>query len=715
MAELRQIGVDEEMVNENPSIKIGGVPILEQNFRWAKTAGVTPYSTFVDIPISLDFDMRQTKNPVDVEIKFRGGVGAQNVNKEKSFTIKKCFLHEPKVVSEFHVRWQLSDSRFLLRGQKCFFNYNEARIKNELGIASPQQLKSNIDTTPAALRAPFDSFARGRYVKPSIKSDNTPFSISEILKIEFAKKGFNVRFPGNISQLDYVMENIRAEGEDFYSCISSLLAKARMNVFMDFSGNLQIYSVDFFDQNTIQPLIDLGNRQKTEAGQFYMSDKRRERPSKVIVRFEKMVETMISFSDVDSSLREVGNTTPPDRKDAPAETKINNATTVVQAQKLTTIPCINVVQANFIPNNFLGTYNVGEYIEIGEYLRMLGFTKDELRRAYFSDLFANRLSQSLLGLGTEQLSLASAIASNVKNSFRQQFMVDPFYLDRIKRWEAKKVTIIDQFSGYRAPSPLFQDYFMAPRAKDIRGARGQITQKQTRSVFIDQFDPQRTKGTPGTIAIVNPDLGIFRTSYPPTTDSVILEVLPSALEDDVNVNPQLGGYLFTQANLSEDHTMETLVSVIWNYDDKDGFDSSNIGNSAGKYHDIEFDFSQGNAVFGPSEGPTVTLMCNREYARFDRNLNIVNNTIIDAVASAESGKMMNKFRDRFGGFLTVPDWIDFPIIGHMSSIIYSFSPNSGASTSFDATTPPFDPSIEQSVPENVRQYLYRQLNPRTGP
>lgn len=718
MAERRQEIESNVLVNNNPLVKIGGVPILEQNFTWAKTAGVTPFTTSVIIPVSLDNDMRSNVNPVDISVVFRGGVGKQNFDRPNSFVIKKCFLHEPKVISEFDVKWEISDCRYTLRGQKCFFNYNETRIKNDLALVNPQQIKANIVTDPSALRVPFDAFARGRYVKPSIKQDNTPFTISEIIKIEFAKKGFNVRFPSNLSSFDYTIDNIRAEGEDFYTVMTSLLAKARMSVFVDLDGDLELYSIDFFDQVSAQSLIDLGNKQKSLPGQFYFEEKKKTRPSKVIVRFEKMVETMISFADINPDLRADGSQVAADRREEPAEVKVNNATNQQQAQQLTTIPCINVVQANFVPANFLGRYNVGEYIEVGEYLKMLGFTKDFLRTGFFGDLFSKELTFRLIGDNLEQISLARAIAGNIKSSFRQLFMIDPYYIDRIKKWEAKKVAVIDQFSGYRAPSPLFQDFFSIPRVRDIQGARGQLptSTKFTYSVFIDQFDPQRTKGNPGTISIVNPDLGIFQVQYPPVSDSVVLEVGPSALEEDIEVNPSTGRFhLIDDANLSQEHIMETLVSVVWNYDDKDSFDSTNINNPTGKYHDVEFDFSQGGGNFGPSEGPPVTIMCTKEYARYNRNLQIVNNTIVDALAEAEAGKLMNKFRDRFGGVLSLPDWIDFPVIGNIASIIYVLSPAEGAYTTINAAVPPFDPTVEQSVPDNVRQYLYRQLNPKTGP
>lgn len=704
-------------LGNKPKIAIATIPILAQNFTWAKTPGITPYSTQITIPKKFSAAMRSLSNPVDIKIEMRGGIGVHNFGRNNIIEIKKVFLHEPKEISEFEERWQISDTRFQFRGQKCFFSYNETRIKNEIGIANPTQLKASIDTNPAALRAPFDRFALGRYVAPSVDITGNPLPFTQIIKKELAKKGVNIAVHSNLVQDDYVMENIRAEGEDFYSCISGLLAKARLQIGIRLDGSLELYSVDFFDDVGFQSLLSLGNQQKADLGTFYREDKKKTRPRKVIVRFEKMKETMIALTSVPNPApRQPQSSTGTPRKAFPTQALSTPVTSPQQIAGAHTIGCINVVKAQFIPLAFLGLYNVGEYVEIGEYLSLFGLTENFLQKTFFGDLLRFEISQFLNPAVLEEEALAGAIASNILNSYRQLFMIDPYWIDRIKFWEAKRVVIVDQFSGYRPRSPLFQDYTISPRVRELRQVRGQTNNKLTKSVRVSQFDPNRQKETIGTIQVVDPQLGVFSVSYPPVADTTVLPVIPSALAQDVLINPTFGGSPFLSgAELSEDHTMETLVSVVWNYDSKENFDSGDLVNKSGKYHEIEYDFSSASPQFPEGQGPDVVFLSSREFARFDRDDKLVNPTIISAVADAEVAKIMNRFRDRIAGELKLPIFVDFPLMGNLSSIVYSFSPTEGISTYFDATQPPFDPQVEQAVPDNVRAYLYRQIDLKTGP
>lgn len=717
MAELMEELENIVFLGKKPKITIGTIPIISQGFTWAKTPGTTPYTTTIRVPQEFSAAMRQLTNPVEIKINMKGGVGVQNFGRDNNVTISQLYLHEPMGISEFEEKWQISDRRFLFRGKKCFFSYNETRIKNEIGVLNPNQLKASIDTNPAALRAPFDTFARGRYVLPSVSASGSPRPFSEILRLEFAKNGVPLAVHASVIQADYVMENLIAEGEDFYSCIASLLAKCRMQIGVRLNGQLELYSVDFFDDAGFNSLLSLGNQEKADIGTFYREKKTNVRPASVRVFFPKMREVAFALTKIENpQVREPESSTGNQRKTLPTAPAITPITTQSQITQGLTIACINVIKAQFIPNQFLGLYNVGEYIEIGEYLKLFNLTEDLLRQKYFGDALRFELSKFLNPLVIEEEALAGAIASNIMSSYRMLFMLDPYWLDRIKFWEAKRVAIVDRFSGYRPKSPLFQDYTISPRVRDLRQVRGQTNNRFTKSVRVSQFDPQRQKETVGTINIVDPGLGVFTVSYPPVSDTTVLPIIPSALEEDVFINPTFGGNPFLSgAKLSEDHTMEGIISVVWNWDSTDKFDSTDANNNVpGKYHEVKYDFSSDSPQFPAGKGPEVVFLSSREYARYDRDNKLVNPTIVSGIADAEVAKIMNRFRDRVAGYLTLPKFVDFPLMGNLNSIVYTFS-SEGITTAFDATQPPFDPTIEQSIPDSVRGYLYKQLDLKTGP
>jgi hypothetical protein len=79
-------------------------------------------------------------------------------------------------------------------------------------------------------------------------------------------------------------------------------------------------------------------------------------------------------------------------------------------------------------------------------------------------------------------------------------------------------------------------------------------------------------------------------------------------------------------------------------------------------------------------------------------------------AQAEVARLFNSYIDRYSGVATFAGLQRFSLSGNISSIIISFTPGDGLTTSVDMRTIPATPRIENNLPQGAINYLLRQFN-----
>lgn len=709
-----------EQPNVTPLLRINevNVPLTAQNFSWSLTPGPLPFSNTFRVPSGqLSDQINSLVNPVSITMSIKVAVKSGDQFTEKDITFENLFLHDRRIISDFEHEYRISDGRYFLQGKKLAFSFNETRVKVQRGVLqAPTKQKVGL-TNPNVLRQPFDQFNLGRYVKNSVKADGKPFTISEIIQNVLGNIGVAVAIdPDLLVDGDYVLENVREEMGGVFTVVANLLRAGRLQMGITPKGVLYVYSIDFFDKSSIQQIANLiQNDTTTGPGRIYEQDLKRNRPSKIRVLFEKMQEVRVKLQP--NSRGTDFNPEIPERPNVPIEIQTGGPITQEKVDTRNVIACINVIRVPFVNtnSNLFGTVQIGEYFPFVEYIQQVlatnnELTIDEINKFWWNALLEREIqTKILLNNNVETDSLASMIASAIRGHYRQVFMIDPFYIDVIKKWENKLVNVVSNYSGYRPPSPLFADFTFFPRGRDIAVARGRVThQAHSRSYFVDVQDPQRQRPTAGTISIVNADLGIFQVQYPPVSDTMIAEIVPSGLSDSVVAAASLGTgkLLLQQVPLADEFTMETVISVVWNYDNQGSFESDDINaaNNDAKYFAIEFDYSAQNA-----QGPDIKFLSTREYARINEQNEIINADIVEAIAEAEAAKIFNQFIDRFIGYAKLPGIVrGFRLNGNMKAITFELTPN-GANTIFDLSEIPFAPELEQQLSANVRAYLLKQV------
>jgi hypothetical protein len=687
-----------------PVITIGDVPIVQQTFSWSLTAGVGPHIGRILVPKGsyLTNALKQIANPTTLKFILSGGLNGKV--DQKIIEFKELHLVQEVESDDFHSIWSLADTRFTWRGLKLYCSYNKTRAINQVGAPS-----ASPSVDPASLRAPFDTFNQGRYLTWSARPDGKPWTMKQIVMKELARLGIPLRSPVDDDAGDYVVENVEYEGVGLYQGLQNLLGRARLQLGIDRDGKAYVYSIDYFDDTGLTAILSNQNRFKTGPGILYKQELKRIRPARVTVNFEKKLETW--FINGSSQTNE-GLTNVPLRVDT-----TNPNITPQDFDTGRMIGVENVVRVPFP----VGIYKMGEYIPMWRFLQLVGLTDADVRGKWFNGLLEHwtmwLLTSASGGVYLESnYGRASQICSTIRQHYRRVYWIDPYWMDKIKIWEPRRVAIIDNYSRFSSPSPLWVDCCFVPSSRVPSVAKRDASWKtMAKNWKVDIEDAYRLKPTVGTINTINQHLGIFSISFPQDLENVIETIIPSCVDGIPEGAPTAGAtsILWSQAKLQLNHVMETMCSIVWQAHRTKGFVFP------GKYHEIGYNYTNEGGV-----GPEVEYLSHLEYARFPLNtiaseggergpfFNLIdpcNSYILNALSAAEAAKIMNQYKNRMVGEVIFAGDTDLILNGNINSITTKFS-SSGLETIVNAETIPPDPSYEQVLPQNVINFLYRNVS-----
>ena len=695
-----------------PLYSIGGVPLIDQAFSWMLTPGPQPYiRQFITRKGSLNDRLKALENPTYLELAVDHGTGKTLTRKTIRF--EKVYLLQPKEIDDFTVAWQLADTRFSWRGMKLYFSYNKTREQNLKGVFAPPLGKN----TPAELRRPFDRFSTGRYVDWSVKDNGQAYNIAEIIELQLKELGIST---ANIdTDNSYIQENLEMSGVPLYSGLAQLLAMGRHNLSVDKNGNAYVYSLDFFDENQVNLLGTVAGYNKISPATLYLQDMKRIRPKIITVRFEQLEEVRL----VGSTTEEDALTKPSDKLPlasipVPLQSQIITRDDVTERRA---IGCQNVIQ---VPIELPGqTFQLGQYVPMWEYLNFVGISVDDVREFFLAQtlpivVLKNMSTKFGIAISNQFTNYAYQIANRIKQDFRQLWQIDPNLVDQIKSIQTRRVAVIDNYSRFAAPSPVWMDYVTVVNQRLAGIAKGIYSfAEHNRNWVVDDEDPLRSKPTPHSLQVINRDLGLVRVTTTQDIYGVISEIIPSAV-DKLPImrrrQPDTINY-WQDARLREQHTFEALVGIIWNTD------LAGVFNSPLKFYDVDVDFSNLGGV-----GPKIEYLSSWDTARFASrqvNGNIegdsinssisvalpINQDILEAIAASEAARLINQLRDRVAGKVELAGIVDGQLMGTMNYIEYSFTKSDGLKTVFNFMDAPPDPRIEQTIDSKSLAYLKRQI------
>lgn len=688
-----------------PKVTIGGLPIPEQEFSWALTAGPSPYITDFWIPQHQYQQFLALKNPVTIQLEVTGGVRGQPDLQIIMF--QNTWLLTPARVDEVQCIWRIADARYSWQGKKMSFCYNKTRIKNELGMV----VASN-EISPAKLREPYDTYSQGRYIPWTVQPNGKPWTVAQIIEREFAK--LNIPFVNTNSQdLSFILENIEMEGEDIFRGIAYLLQLGRLNMSINPAGEAYIYSIfsyEYNNENVFSTYIE--TLFKTHPGTIYKQDKRKIRPFAVDVHFKKEIETWFTVG-------EVATTYTADQYKTQKVVGISPLTNVWTYEDIAdrrVVGLINVIQAPLQVTIDGKVIQIGEWVPMHKFLAAYGLTETQIRQGMFGGVLETTLAMSLYNPPAVPYDQAERIAlhvcSAIKDSYRQTFMIEPYYMDRIDSWRPRRVSVINTFDRYSQVSPLFADYCVIPFLRNPAQAKGLATWNyEVYNWLVDTEDPKREKPTPGTVHVINQPLGIFRIGYPTPKNQTTNTIIPFGIEDSKLPLPAVGStapYL-AASHIKQTYSLATIMSVIWSVDKNDSYVPNGANYSKeSKYWSVPIGFgAEGEREFHPIE-----YYSNAENARFGINDPTfpVNYTFLQTLSYSEAARIMIGFKDFYAGVITGAGFVAAKPVANIKSVMYCFSPANGLETIIDMRDSLPVPMLEHNLKQEHIDFLRKHIS-----
>lgn len=689
-----------------PKVTIGGLPIPEQEFTWALTAGPSPYITDFWVPQADYPKFLALKNPLSIQWELTGGVNG--IPEPKIITFENVWLLTPARVDEVQCIWRIADARYSWQGKKMSFCYNKTRIKNELGmVISPNEI------SPAKLREPYDTFSQGRYVSWSVQGNGKPWTVAQILEREFGKH--NIPFVNTNSQdLSFILENVEMEGGDIFNGLAYLLQLGRLNMSITPEGQAYIYSIFSYEYKNedvfathIQTLL------KTHPGTIYLQDKRKIRPFAVDVHFKKEIETWFTVGEIATSYSADQYKKTPVVGISP----LANVWTAEDIASRRVIGLINVIQAPLQVTIDGKQIQIGEWVPLHKFIAAYGISEADICQGIFGGIFETKVAMSLYNPPTVAYDQAERIAlhvcSAIKDSYRQIFMIEPYYMDRIEEWRPRRVSVINTFDRYSQVSPLFADYCTIPFLRNAPQAKGLVPawNYDVYNWLVDVEDPKREKPTPGTVHVINQPLGIFRISYPAPKNQTTNTILPFGIDPARLPLPAVGEtapYL-AASHLKATYSLATIMSVIWSVDQNDSYLPNGASYSKeSKYWSVPVGFgAEGEREFHPIE-----YYSNAEHARFGIKDNAfpVNYSFLQALTHSEAARIMIGFKDFYAGVITGAGFVAAKPVANIKTVMYSLSPSNGLETIIDMRDSLPVPMLEHNLKQEHIDFLRKHIS-----
>lgn len=669
-----------------------------------------PYITHFTVPRASLPALRALDPITTIEMTFYGSTqGKLGITQ---LVIDRVWIIEIKEVDQYWGNVVIADTRWGMRGRKVTCGYNLTRIRNE-----KQKAPIPADSSPARLSQNFRIYSKGRYLPWSVRPDGQPYTMREIVQIELAKWGLNVNYQLGDDEGSFVVENVELDNIDVYTGLAELLRRSRLQIGIMPNADLYVYSLDWYDKNLMQNLPrDFNKYDNLSPARINFSEKRNSRPNAVYVRFTKKQEVRFVATKIDNIANFEFNEVP-----IPLSPTLYYGQSDIDNGRV--IGCQNVIQVPVpltIGSWVFGTreVNIGEYIPMDIYLDAIGLSEDVVRTLWFSNqletFYARKLELAAGGtISLTERVFATQIVAAIRAHYRQTYQIDPFWMDRIATVENRRVTIIDSFSGYTPPSPVFADFCTILKIRNPVVANGTGSwQENSYNWFVDESDPYRTRPIAATVSVINPQLGIFQIYPQFDTFGTVAKIIPCAVENMPKMAPFSTNPLWQAANLFPTFSAETIMSVTWRANKAGVYDSNE------KYHTVSVNLGSDAGV-----GPPIEYLSNLEFGRYavrEYNENgtertnpdiCANLADVEAIATSEAKKIVNSYKDRITGIITIHGIFPGRLSGHMQYISYDWREGSGFSTTVDLRGAPPSPTLFETLPPSTLAIVKKQVTP----
>lgn len=702
-----------------PNIRLGGIPLVSQQFSWGLIPGPVPFRTsyqFVDGPL-VD-RLRGLKNPIELEIDVDGEINKTPAPYKQKFS--NLWITEPRKVDAYHWLFEIADMRIRWEGQRFTWSANKTWRKNEQAQAlNLGQFSAN---DPALLRAQFDRFELFRYL-PWSKNPKTekPWTALELLVLCLSTLEGGASVSVTADDNGVVQENLEWQEEPVQQVLTELCSLARVQIGVTPTGQPHIYQTEeVIDPGSVMPI----SRPPIDGGVLYLQDLHRIRPARSNVRFRRRREVLAVRTDAPTvpipaaSAKQpiIGPTRSANGDSCPAITEEDY-------RRGNCVACFNVLKA---PRDFSygGTnYQKGQWVPVHTFIGYMGYTDAEIRKMYFNDILIMDYAVIRSGrpLGKPD-PLRMVEAQALKQHYRRTYQMDPYWVQRWEDWDTKRAALIDPVTRFSLPSPVWQDFafvpvvFMPQHSKYVPEWRDRAFNYK-----IADDNPQRIAAQSfAELTIADSQAGVFTVEVPQDPDQTIDYILPSAIDNPPSVSPAADTILWFVENtsLAAAHTFEAIVSVTPAVDSDDQptdkrFMTVSTDSGDGLGQEVEWLANEEVARYPHMQGiDTSTPEGAALKASADANI-ACNIGVLVSIGKTQAEILAQSYRDRYSGHVVFPgaDANKMRLFGPCRSIIVEFSESNGLRSFYDLTEPIPIPQLVSMLTPQQRRIVYGQLKP----
>jgi len=313
------------------------------------------------------------------------------------------------------------------------------------------------------------------------------------------------------SKGSFTLQNVtlRDQGDVALSRLLSYIPGA--DIYINADGKAVVYDATDLDQvenyfRTLPPSTWSGDRAA-------WIDRKAIRPSKVVVHYQREVETVFEFDD------DLGGTSASPSRDAPF---VENVIPTVDPE--TTIeeydPVADQVVGKVVPP--------GTWVRFDKWLSAmdddrpsgsLPWTFETIKRHWLKGDLDGVLGAR--GLDFDEDANVSMRVQALKQHFRQTFRINRRYMERVRDLRAVRVALLDPVTGARAPAAAWGQACVIPTTKGKYMAARKDTNKAGVFRNVDYIAPSKVGDTnlidtapgPARVNIVDKDIGVFRIEW----------------------------------------------------------------------------------------------------------------------------------------------------------------------------------------------------------
>lgn len=478
--------------------------------------------------------------------------------------------------------------------------------------------------------------------------------VPDLYRAAATAAGFNVEAADGLRDVGKVIDNFETFGDTPSDILDRLLAEAELQVTVDGDGGVSMYDP------TVK--VPLPAAAPTD-GALRIPVMRRIRPNAVDVYFIKEKQVRLKFEKNSTDLRTLRN--------------------VLQLPRDTTI------ENRVVPRS--------TWVGIDEYLKATGITDEDARRNVTNGgkkLIEKRAYDPASG---EPNPVEVAKIQAVMAHYRQRFQINPRYLETLVSWSPTTVTVIDETTGARIPSPVYTRWFDMFTAFG-RWTEPRLSQKVGQNYSSFPGEPSalsdQLEEAPFVVGVVDVDLGIFGIASKAILDALVTERIPSALEQIVDSGSTLvtDPAIMADAVLEENHRLEVSLTVI-----------EALPNGRGAHH-VERVNDAGGA-----DGLVrlVEIAYTAETAKYGEDGRIANGAIVRAIAEAEAKSLLESYADAPTGVLTIAHdpSMNLGVRWHARSLRFTRDTSGGSQVVLDFGEPPPVRSAMNFLPQRVKNLL----------